>query len=191
MTNFAFQNLAGSRYCHLSGAALAQEQADKVFYLGYDLYAIDNPHFHHEDYYSFDDVEGGNKLRTPQINNFTLKVAWEVNLQKFHYPIVEFFFQFPVSPLLSQESDIDSAHFCDSSDFQPPRADCGGEDFCECYHVLRVNLDDIVELVLIDEGFAYDVSHPFHVHGTNFFVVAMERHASNASHIGPSPSPGI
>jgi len=54
--------------------ALAKEKADKTFYLAYDLYAKDNPHFHDEDLYGYEDVEGGNKLRTPQINNVTLAV---------------------------------------------------------------------------------------------------------------------
>lgn len=49
--------------------------ADKVFYMGYDLYAKDNPHFHDADLYPFDEVDGGNQLRTPQVNNFTLKVS--------------------------------------------------------------------------------------------------------------------
>ena len=45
-----------------------------------------------------------------------------------------------------------------------------GKDFCQCTHVLEVNLGDLVELVLIDEGYAYDVSHPFHLHGHSFYV---------------------
>ena len=44
--------------------------------------------------------------------------------------------------------------------------------------------------MIIDEGVPYDISHPFHLHGHNFFVVAMERHAANASHIGAAPYPG-
>ena len=59
-----------------SGLALKQN-ADKTFYLAYDLLPKDNPAFHHEDHYSFDMVEGQNKLRTPQINNITLKVRLE------------------------------------------------------------------------------------------------------------------
>ena len=47
-----------------------------------------------------------------------------------------------------------------------------------------------IQIVIIDEGVPYDVSHPFHLHGHNFFVVAMERHAANASHIGARGYPG-
>ena len=53
--------------------------------------------------------------------------------------------------------------------------------------MLQVNLGDVVELVLIDEGYAYDVMHPFHLHGHSFYVVAMERHAEIPDHIGPAP----
>jgi FtsP/CotA-like multicopper oxidase with cupredoxin domain len=65
-----------------------------------------------------------------------------------------------------------------------------GDEFCRCTHVLQVNLGDVVEIVLIDEGYAYDVSHPFHLHGYSFYVVAMERHGATPSHIGASPGPG-
>ena len=43
----------------------------------------------------------------------------------------------------------------------------------------------------IDEGLAFDVSHPFHMHGTSFYVVAMERHAVNSTHTGPAAFPGL
>ena len=75
--SFLFLKLAISWFFHTylaySGLAL-KENADKTFYLAYDLLPKDNPAFHHEDHYSFDMVEGQNKLRTPQINNITLKV---------------------------------------------------------------------------------------------------------------------
>ena len=68
-------------YLAYSGLAL-KENADKTFYLAYDLLPKDNPAFHHEDHYSFDMVEGQNKLRTPQINNITLKVRLERQILK-------------------------------------------------------------------------------------------------------------
>ena len=61
------------------------------------------------------------------------------------------------------------------------------KEFCQCTHILEVNLGDLVEVVLIDEGYAYDVMHPFHLHGHSFYVVAMERHAEIPDHIGPAP----
>ena len=55
-----------------------KENPDKVFYLAWDLLPKDNPAFHHKIYYSFEQVQGENKLRTPQINNITLKVCNEL-----------------------------------------------------------------------------------------------------------------
>jgi len=49
---------------------------------------------------------------------------------------------------------------------------------------LEVDLGDVVELVLIDEGLPYDVSHPFHMHGHAFFVVAMQRRAGQPNNFG-------
>ena len=58
------------------GRAL-RENPDKTFYLAWDLLPKDNPAFHNKDYYSYEQVEGQNKLRTPQINNISLKVWLE------------------------------------------------------------------------------------------------------------------
>lgn len=146
--------------------ACKHEVPDKTFYLAFDLLGKDNPSYHHEELYSYDDVEGQNKMRSPQINNITLKV--------------------PPSTLLTQGQDV---KFCNEQALSESK-DCDGEDWCECPHVLEVDLGDVVEIFLIDEGYAFDVSHPFHLHGYSFNVVAMERHAANASHIGPSAGRG-
>ena len=53
-----------------------RENPDKIFYLAWDLLPKDNPSFHHRVYYSYEMVKGANKLRTPQINNITLKVYY-------------------------------------------------------------------------------------------------------------------
>lgn len=34
-------------------------------------------------------------------------------------------------------------------------------------------------MILIDEGFAFDANHPFHLHGHSFRVVSMEKLGSN------------
>lgn len=45
----------------------------------------------------------------------------------------------------------------------------------------QVPLGSIVELVIIDEGLAYDANHPIHMHGYKFRVVAMERVGENVT----------
>jgi hypothetical protein len=55
---------------------------------------------------------------------------------------------------------------------------CSG-GFCRCYHLHQVALGDIVDLFLIDEGLPWDVSHPFHLHGTHFQVAAILYHSDD------------
>ena len=99
-----------------------KKNADKTFYLAYDLLPKDNPAFHHEDHYSFDMVEGQNKLRTPQINNITLKVRLERKILKCTGKLIVIFFQLPPSPLLSQGENIE---FCDETTVA--HLDCAGK----------------------------------------------------------------
>lgn len=42
-------------------------------------------------------------------------------------------------------------------------------------------LDSVVEIVLVDTGFAFDANHPFHLHGHSFRVVAMEKLGSSVT----------
>lgn len=49
-----------------------QDNPDKTFYLGYDFMNKNNPWFHHEEYYSFDQVKVPRS--TPMINNISLMV---------------------------------------------------------------------------------------------------------------------
>ena len=51
-----------------------KEKPDKTFYLAYDLLPKTNPEFFSKEYYTFEQVEGQNKLRTPQLNNISLMV---------------------------------------------------------------------------------------------------------------------
>lgn len=47
--------------------------------------------------------------------------------------------------------------------------------------MLQIPLHSVVELVLIDKGYAYDANHPFHLHGYSFRVVAMQKVGKNVS----------
>lgn len=49
---------------------------------------------------------------------------------------------------------------------------CSSE-YCECVHVEKVGLGDVVEFVLVDEGKTFDANHPMHLHGYSYRVVAM------------------
>ncbi|EFX65935.1 hypothetical protein DAPPUDRAFT_65109, partial [Daphnia pulex] len=52
---------------------------------------------------------------------------------------------------------------------------------CACAYTLQIPLGSLVEVILIDEGMTFDATHPFHLHGYSFRVVAMERIGSNVT----------
>lgn len=52
--------------------------------------------------------------------------------------------------------------------------DCTTE-FCQCTHRIKVQLGEVIELVLVDEGKSQNNNHPMHLHGHSFRVVAMEK----------------
>ncbi|XP_008487811.1 laccase [Diaphorina citri] len=131
-----------------------QDRANLTFYISYDFYEIDNPHFHLSTLYGFDEVKRLEKVRTPQLNHLS--------------------FRFPTFPLLSQRDQIDESTFCSNL-----TTDRCADSYCECTNVVNVPLESVVELIIIDEGVAYDANHPFHLHGHPFRVVAMERVAKN------------
>ncbi|XP_072743518.1 uncharacterized protein [Anoplolepis gracilipes] len=125
------------------------------FYISYDFYMKDNPHFHRNNLYGFHQVKDvKQRLLTPQLNHISMKL--------------------PSFPLLPERNLIKSNQFCNSSTVEGCKS-----DYCACTHVLQVKLNSVVELILIDEGVPYDANHPFHLHGYQFRVVAMERIGSN------------
>ncbi|OWF48064.1 laccase-7-like isoform X2 [Mizuhopecten yessoensis] len=129
---------------------------DRQFYLAMDFNMVENYRFHDPEYYSLSSQMGAvgghhaHHLFTPQINGITY-----IN---------------PPSPPLSQYHRA-SQYFCDKNDFL---VDCKTQ-LCECTHRLKVKVGEVVELVLIDEGKHLDNSHPMHLHGHSFRVVAMEK----------------
>lgn len=128
-----------------------KETPDMTFYLSYDFYKIDNPHFHRYPFYGFHQVPSKEQLLTPRLNYISLKL--------------------PPFPLLSQYEDLDTRYpFCNES----TEVNCENK-YCECTHVIEVPLGAVLELILIDKGKAYDANHPFHLHGHAFRVIAMER----------------
>lgn len=135
--------------------ALLAEHTDYKFYVYYDFYDKDFPQFNHPELYSMKTVTfGNNKFFGPQLNRISLKP--------------------PSTPLLIGRQWNDESTFCNDSSLAERNIDCAKE-FCECTHVLQVKLNATVEVILIDEGYKFDANHPFHLHGHDFRVVAMER----------------
>lgn len=50
---------------------------------------------------------------------------------------------------------------------------------CTCTHLLRVPLNASVELRLIDDTHDASMSHPFHLHGNHFYVMAIGSSATS------------
>ncbi|XP_020282036.1 laccase-2-like [Pseudomyrmex gracilis] len=127
------------------------KEPDYQFYISYDFYKKDNPHFHRKNLYGFHQVKNmKQQLLTPQLNHISMKL--------------------PPFPLLSERDRIEPNQFCNADTVEGCE-----DDYCACTHVLQVKLNSVVELVLIDEGVPYDANHPFHLHGYQFRVVAMEK----------------
>ncbi|XP_076394331.1 uncharacterized protein LOC100880706 [Megachile rotundata] len=77
----------------------------------------------------------------------------------------------PPSPPLSQSNDVPRNAVC-NSDNKPP--ECRSE-VCSCTHVIKVPLNSVVEIIVVDEFRAGDVHHPFHLHGYTFHVMGMDQ----------------
>ena len=76
----------------------------------------------------------------------------------------------PNFALMTEPEKINEELFCDSNKRQPETC-LPDTIYCRCLHRLKVKLGEIVEFVLIDIGDAK--THPFHLHGTKFYVMEM------------------
>ncbi|XP_034950594.1 laccase-1-like isoform X2 [Chelonus insularis] len=75
---------------------------------------------------------------------------------------------FPSSPLVSQLKDIPQDQICNSNRLP---AYCKNSSVCRCTHVIHVPLNAVVDILMID-GAPNGISHPFHLHGYGFHVLA-------------------
>ncbi|XP_046745052.1 laccase-3-like [Diprion similis] len=74
----------------------------------------------------------------------------------------------PTSPLLSQIEDVRPGTFCNQSSVRVTKSRIN-----RCTHVVNVKLGDLVEIVPIDLTPRGDLFHPFHLHGYQYYVLAM------------------
>lgn len=139
---------------------LLKPEADYKFFVYYDFYPKDNPDFHPAGLYGFNQVTNGNPVLTPQLNHITMTM--------------------PSMPLMPARDQINDSMFCNETTLKNQGIDCR-KDFCRCHHVLQVPLNAIVEMVLVDEGIAYDANHPFHLHGNAFRVIGLDRVGNNVT----------
>ncbi|XP_041365213.1 laccase-2-like [Gigantopelta aegis] len=129
---------------------------DKKFYLRVDFNRINNYNYHSPELYPLENVTSAMELLTNQINYISSIL--------------------PPSPLLTQHGDVPEEMFCNE---RTVKKNCTLE-FCECVHVQDVRLNDVIELVIVDEGQSHWSNHPFHLHGHQFRVVALEKVSKQA-----------
>lgn len=139
---------------------LLKPEADYKFFVYYDFYPKDNPDFHPAGLYGFNQVTNGNPVLTPQLNHISMTM--------------------PSLPLMPARDQIDDSMFCNETTFEEQGIDCR-KDFCRCHHVLQAPLNSVVEIILVDEGVAYDANHPFHLHGNAFRVIGLDRVGKNVT----------
>ncbi|XP_310270.3 uncharacterized protein LOC1271472 [Anopheles gambiae] len=138
---------------------LLRNETDYKFYVYYDFYGKDNPHFHVPSLYGFQQVVNNtNRLYTPQLNHISMRM--------------------PPVPFLPGKDVLDESQFCNETSVRDRNC---RQEFCECSHVLQIPLHATVEMVMIDEGFTFDANHPFHLHGHAFRVVGMDRVSRNTT----------
>lgn len=134
---------------------------DYRFYISFDFYRLNNPHFNKYPFYGINNFSDPNdQLLTPQLNHISMKM--------------------PNFAMLPQRHQIDGSQLCNETSLAAKNC-TGINAYCECMHVLQVELNSIVEMVLIDEGFAFDANHPLHLHGHAFRVVALEKLGKNVT----------
>ena len=101
----------------------------------------------------------------------------------------------PDVPFISQWQEVPQDLICNAEDRKCPDT----TRHCECFHVVKVPLNALVELVLVDTGDEpsedseenpseppgvpppTNVHHPFHLHGYHFHVVAQQQTFRNAT----------
>ncbi|KAH9491785.1 hypothetical protein Btru_029498 [Bulinus truncatus] len=134
--------------------SILTSKPDKQFYLAIDFVPIDNLRSHNIPYYPFN---SSLKFYSPQIN-------WISS-------------QMPPSPPLSQYDDVPEDLYCNA---ETVHKQCTKE-WCACVHKYDLNLGDLVELVILDEGKPSHAYHPIHLHGHRFRVLAMDRLGDSTS----------
>lgn len=76
----------------------------------------------------------------------------------------------PNFALLAEPDKIHEQMFCDANN-KLERACLPDTKFCHCIHRIKVKMNSVVDLILIDiqDG----LTHPFHLHGFKFYVMEM------------------
>ncbi|XP_025085370.1 laccase-2-like [Pomacea canaliculata] len=124
-----------------------------------------------------------NKNDNTKYNNKDLYPVQTLPLLKSHYtPVMDnITFMLPPVPVLSQPEDMDYSWFCNRSTLPDPDY-CFSQDLCMCTHLLRVHLNQVVELIVFHEGRVFSENgHSIHLHGHSFHLLGLGKIGSSLS----------
>ncbi|KAK3886723.1 hypothetical protein Pcinc_009154 [Petrolisthes cinctipes] len=127
---------------------LKAARATHTFYLVLTASLVHNPHYYNLIYYDGSDDAFEDLVRSPQINYLS--------------------FRPPPKPLLSNPRILRSEN-CSSEAVRVSQCTAG---YCECLHMLKVPLNDTVDLVLIADVDPEGPSEPMHLHGHTFRLLS-------------------
>ncbi|XP_072046495.1 uncharacterized protein [Amphiura filiformis] len=82
-------------------------------------------------------------------------------------------FKIPSSPLLTQLADVPKKDFCDAEERWETAliGDRCSEEFCNCIQTIKVDVGQVVEIVMVGVEDFFGVDHPLHIHGYSFRVI--------------------
>uniref|UniRef100_T1GHN8 Uncharacterized protein n=1 Tax=Megaselia scalaris TaxID=36166 RepID=T1GHN8_MEGSC len=133
---------------------LYSAEPNKVFFLSFNNYVVSNEEIFKKGFYRHFVNLGGNLTINGAMSGISMT--------------------YPTYPPLTQPENIDESHFCDENNLP---AYCQNKTICPCIHRIKVNLGDIVELVIVDDNNTPGrMHHPFHLHGFRFMVKDMGQH---------------
>lgn len=138
-----------------------EEVVDFKYFVGMDFNNNDHTKYNKKELYPIESLHPRKNHFTPVMDNIT--------------------FMLPPTPLLSQPEDVRESWFCNRSTIEDPEY-CLTEDLCMCTHLLRVKLNQVVELIVFHEGrFFVETGHNVHLHGHSFRLLGVGK-------VGPSVS---
>ncbi|KAK7500349.1 hypothetical protein BaRGS_00008256 [Batillaria attramentaria] len=98
-----------------------------------------------------------------------------LSTQNLSLTVSKITFSLPPVPILSQPEDVRGEWFCNRSTI-PDHDYCQTEDLCMCTHMIRVKLNQVVELVVFHEGrFFTERGHNMHLHGHKFRLLGLNK----------------
>ncbi|XP_070536992.1 uncharacterized protein [Ptychodera flava] len=100
-------------------------------------------------------------------------VRGTINVARYNF-IDWISFREPKTPLIFK--DDSQPTLCNYQDVLEMKPQCdldGGKPVCHCTYIINVALGTVVEVVAVNEDRQVRESHPMHLHGMNFRVVAM------------------